>query len=227
MEHLITESFIACLTGTEPKIKKASFDTQKTYPMGILEHWDAIEAMAASNPDLDITAVIEKWMAENPGLPKKKKPTKAATKYWDAFNELAPIDGSAFDYLKDPSAFSPDELVKLEDTLVATYEDRARFDAETGGSFMNLTPHIRIAVGKIYIARGKLVELAALTFATEKHLQKQDPLWDKYEIKGMWAEINRYHKALGREGKRYYDEALNTVIDAEMRSKNNRRKGGK
>ena len=105
-----------------------------------------------------------------------------------------------------------------------TYEDRARFDAETGGSFMNLTPHIRIAVGKIYIARGKLVELAALTVATEKHLQKQDPLWDKYEIKGMWAEINRYHKALGREGKHYYDEALNTVIDGQTRSKNNRRK---
>ena len=195
IEHRITESFIGCLTGTEIKKRKGS-DAEKTYPAEILNHWDAIQAMAANNPTLDIIGVIEKWMAENPGLPKKKKPTKAAVKYWTAFNELAPIDGSACDYLHNPSCFSPAELLGMEETFLKTYADRARFDEVTSGSFMNLTPHIRIAVGKIYIARGMLAELEVLNANTEKHLQTQDPLWDKYEIKTMWAELKRYKAAL-------------------------------
>jgi hypothetical protein len=159
------------------------------------ESWECIECKKPVLIEADGTAPM--WCAECEAA--KPPPTQKAIDYWTAFWELQPINDSAHDYLEDDlSAFSPAELRELEDKLIATYNDRARFDAATDGSFMNLTPHIRMAVGKIYINRKELVALAALTYDTEKHLQRQDPLWDKYEIKSMWAEINRYHKALGR-----------------------------
>ena len=39
-----------------------------TLPMEILDHWDAIEEMAAKHPGMDIVEVVYKWMAENPGV---------------------------------------------------------------------------------------------------------------------------------------------------------------
>ena len=38
----------------------------RTLPMSILDHWNAIEEMAAKYPELDIVAVVDKWIAENP-----------------------------------------------------------------------------------------------------------------------------------------------------------------
>ena len=38
----------------------------RTLPMPILDHWNAIEEMAAKYPELDIVAVVDKWIAENP-----------------------------------------------------------------------------------------------------------------------------------------------------------------
>jgi len=35
-----------------------------TLPMEILDHWDAIEEMAAKHPGMDIVEVVYKWMAE-------------------------------------------------------------------------------------------------------------------------------------------------------------------
>ena len=36
----------------------------RTLPMEILDHWDAIEEMAAKHPGMDIVEVVYKWMAE-------------------------------------------------------------------------------------------------------------------------------------------------------------------
>ena len=45
-----------------------SIGKEGTLPMEILDHWDAIEKMAARHPEMDIVEVVYKWMAENPGV---------------------------------------------------------------------------------------------------------------------------------------------------------------
>jgi hypothetical protein len=50
-----------------------SIGKEETFPMEILDHWEAIEELAERHPEMDFLEAVRKWMAENPGVSERKR----------------------------------------------------------------------------------------------------------------------------------------------------------